>query len=913
MTNVLQEVFECMLEEPTADDSQPSMVISRLGRALRRVFAHDCVRVAWSWHDLHGTRYERQWTLVEDGTPVHESGDDALPVPEFTDSDPGFFRESTSTPERPALALCLREARSNAKVDVLAFELRAPWCVEGEDFAGEGREKWLRALDEWNGWRHLFNLVRAAYFVGTGALLRRALRTLEQAIEAGQARPRTGQQLPDLSLQLRVLTAALNDPDVRALEYEPRVSRAASMAAWCALNLVFGTGRDDREVQVRPKTRAALGALVRLGSPGGTPLPWPFADRILGILSSVVGGERLPSPGDEALEPLDALDTWTRLHRRARDLGEAHPSSGPAQEATDWDAAAACALGLLATILSASGAPPANFDRFRNWLRLWLVHRVASHWCASGGRPRLDGSHWRLRADLAYVARECLRSEVHFEFGESWSSTQVALSPTRTATGTVTPFVFEYLYQPTTLSDAVRHLVEYHAVEVVRLPAELDVASLLEEIGHRRGAESYLLAAGHLQHVLDLYLFGHFLLSCRPPPTSESVQFEDCASSMASRSGQPPGTLATARLQQVFSLAVLFHDTGVLLFPRSFSPRASLQRGDPGLEEGLGSVARALADQGRALVARCRAEFEEVELFNLVESPALGRWLERQERTGRPDHALLGAWHLCRVCREMSDLPREVVREAVRAVLLHGAVTQVIDSRCDPAAALIVLGDEVFDWDPDARVGPERRAVGSSLHAMAVEIPPYRPRASSVKLRGLHVSAPAGVLRCDLATGDPWPTLELVLHSPEFLEQRVWQTWLTLCQNLQRVQPAKTGFSPVLFLDNAVPSRIRHLGGTRRLLESTIWRTRVPVRGHLEHWLNGIEAPSPQLPDGADDTADRDPASMGPGFERLIVRAQGQILAAQDVRAFMAQLDADAEAVTRDEMRRTTRTFARDG
>lgn len=605
-----------------------------------------------------------------------------------------------------------------------------------------------------------------------------------------------------------------------------------------------------------------LSGILRAALPSAVDLDW--VDRTL------------PVSADPSLR---LLVTWTALHETARRVASGR-APGASRDDARWEAAARGVLPELARVLEErSLADNTEAGFVRNWARLWFCHVLlrASTTGAWWQGALLDDEKWRFRRDVAYVVRESVRFSVYGRRDD-------------------------YKFQPGAFADALRTLVEQHALRVVHLPREYDVRSHLREVGEARGEEGYLFAAGHLQHLLEMYIGGHFLLSCQ---VAAPIQARDedkgldgwsMAEVLASRAGWRPGAQTTLELLQAFSLSALFHDTGMLLFPRYTRPSEALSRAEPGLEAALGDMERSFRDAGTALGRRCIDDLRAADFLDATNDPGLARWLEDQLQTGTPDHALLGAWYLLRVTRAITATPGEVVRDALRAVLLHSLPALPVDVERDPVAAFLLLCDELFEWEPFARPGSSGAAPARSMVAMASDLRPRRSRTRNLRLPGLTVRVePDGALSSWLALEPEdyergWPRVELRLHAPERLEYPVYCAWLTVGQNLGRVDRSRHGWGPRVSLLSPAPLRLRAVGlNTRRLLAQVAHSSRHPARVSLERWLFEVGA------FGDDERG---------GLDRVAIEPRNHVMHSEDIRRAFRSIAEDVERVVTEFERR---------
>src|SRR5262249_13561817 len=144
----------------------------------------------------------------------------------------------------------------------------------------------------------------------------------------------------------------------------------------------------------------------------------------------------------------------------------------------------------------------------------------------------------------------------------------------------------------------------------------------------------------------------------------------------------------------------------------------------------------------------------------------LSAWMARQQEDRRLLHGLFSAWYLHRHCASNQPCDPEVTSMAVRAILLHDCLSAPIDAQRDPVAALLVLGNEVWEWDPWTQVAPSDR--GRSLHKMGTSVAAHEPQDYLIRLRGMRFKAADGGLVACLplpsAPRETWPTIAVTLQ-----------------------------------------------------------------------------------------------------------------------------------------------------
>ncbi len=522
---------------------------------------------------------------------------------------------------------------------------------------------------------------------------------------------------------------------------------------------------------------------------------------------------------DGRWEGLELLRRWTLVQEVARTVWRQNAAEHSGQEALAvWLDVARGTRNELAELL-ARWFPRANADaaHLRNWLRLWLCLEL--DWTQSDEElsDQRVPDPWRWRADLAYVLREGLRFAC---FGSR-------------------P---DYLVQPDALSESLRTLVEFHASSVVGVPYCFDIRWILIEIARVHRADEYGFMTGHVQHAVESYIFGNFMCKMRIRATEDEGRAFDgwtVAELLASRGSERDPVRAQVMIQS-YCVGSLFHDVGMILFPRFPEVSETLAQGrDDELHRQLAELRRKLRGAGMQVSQVCVRDLQNGGYVRAEESE-LGWWLAQEERSeDRPDHALLGAWFLHRIYHRYPEA-LEVLGYAVRAVLLHQVFPQTIDMGKDPAAGLLALADEVFEWDPYHRLVPVQDPTSRSLHTMAVAMPPEASRAQRVQLRNTEARAVSGHVQVTILYDGTslrgFPHVTLTLKHPELLDGKVHHYWLTMAQNLGRIR-AFRGFSPGVEVRSTVPPWLDENSGTRQRLKSFFFDCPLPIATSWRTWL----------------------------------------------------------------------------
>ncbi len=635
----------------------------------------------------------------------------------------------------------------------------------------------------------------------------------------------------------QLLTAAPGLRNLGGKEARTMVGAVARQLAALATSsdLVGGLPtRPQREHSARQfRLECLASAIASLAEPQGLPLVLP------------------PGPAaDTDTLAWALLAQWTRLHERLRALGDKRWSREFERE---WRSAAEDARVQLGRVLTERrgrsgstetlGAFRSEGIHARNWLRLWFGHQLLRIVRV----PPPGTAERKLVTAVAHVLREGIRFLL---FGR----------------------LKEFRFLPSAMADSMRTLVQFHATEVVRLPWNLGLADVLHRIGAADDAEDRAFAAGHLQHVLELYVAGHFLGQIQIEAPGMPIHGWTLRELMARRgeSELPPSPEAVQVFIQAFSLAVLTHDVAMDLLPRG-GPRTDLAHRHKILDEWLRAGPRtAVRDIGRRLIERAQADLTELGYADLSETSTFDPWIKEQLELGRPDHGLLGAWLLHHLCEGVPGLGAEIVKDAVRAVLLHSVPSQVISADDDPVAALLVLCDELFEWLPSTHRSPSTHSPAHAAVVSDVEATTTLSRARRVIIRHLQVAlGPKGIVatmtvpRTDPESERPtdpgstdrrsaselfaeraWPHFELVLHHPEMLEVPVHITWLTVTQNLRRITPSRSGWRFALTITSRVRAEFIELDlNTRDVLDRAAQDVQLDhsVRSALTDWLGAVQ------------------------------------------------------------------------
>lgn len=592
-----------------------------------------------------------------------------------------------------------------------------------------------------------------------------------------------------------------------------RPGQPKSLMTWAV-----GRSRGDSD-----EAELARGCLRAMLEPAGASMPLEAARGLIGLLPRWVGIDAAYREGTWCSRPssvaalLDDDDkVWKQGGCELRRL--LAPFLQHARERTLDQAAAEDS--------EADAALPTP----RQWLALWLVHtlltpvRLRPSEDARLREPSLAAARTRFRADLAYVVRENLRT---LAFGRR----------------------ADFSAHHGTYLLALRTLVAFHLTDVCGLQG-LDVTHILEEIGREGPIQDGRQAIGHLQHVLFVYLVGMLLLEAQVGDGRNDASLADRLAASDPNDCEND-THGGRELRQAFGLAALFHDTGYLLFPRRPRTQITLAQHAPDLADLLAGVDARARKASREFTQRVVAAIEgEPEYLDPVHDRPLREWLSAQLAAPAPDHGLLSAYYLHLSSHGNRSVAPRVRGQALRAALLHNARVVPVDTARDPCAALLLLCNELFDWDPDRASGIGPTTIESALHLPPEHGLPTSSLFSRVDTRELTVQAskdgdgtlsvilspPPAATDGDVPRG--WPCFELRLRPGLSLDMPAHHVWLSKAQRLGRLRVSRSGLAPMVVIEGDVHPEIQGLGvDSLALLEAVAPRVGPPLRLALQSWL----------------------------------------------------------------------------
>jgi hypothetical protein len=488
------------------------------------------------------------------------------------------------------------------------------------------------------------------------------------------------------------------------------------------------------------------------------------------------------------------LAAWTGVHAAVSRYERTPGITGQEQEEI-WAWAVDRCSGLIGQLLADAGET-LETSRLALWFALQLLPGTVGR-RAIGSR----GRRWAVRSRLSWVIRESLRRVVDGRLSD-------------------------YVWDQDRWVEAMFDLIETHAHLVLKVPVSFDVRGSLSAFGRTVQMGDRRLLEGHRRHTIAVYLAGNFLLDLQRVGPSGAKAAVDTL--LVSPDEPETATDAQVRdLRAAYALASLHHDVGLLILERisDLSPWSDLLDLP---RDALETFQRRRAEDRAEFLTRCH---DELEASGLLAHLGGGPWTPDGD-TG--DHALVSAWMLAQLGRN-SSVSDEVLGAAVRAVLLHGEVTYVVDIAKDPAGALLVLADQLFEWEPPTHALPASRGTRGG----------YRSRTRSIRVEGLSIAYDHEGPRAEVVQDQFWPAFSLELHHPEVVGTPTWHTWLSLAQILGRIRTRTHGWNPAVRLTCPIDARLADLGlDTYELLDrcaTTPSPELRPLALALREWLAAIE------------------------------------------------------------------------
>lgn len=471
----------------------------------------------------------------------------------------------------------------------------------------------------------------------------------------------------------------------------------------------------------------------------------------------------------------------------------------------------------------------------------------------------LKGEKIAFRADLAYILREAVQFAC---FGHR----------------------NDYTGEPRQFLTALITLVEYHAHWIVGLPTEYNIRLLFHIIIGDMSRKNFYWAEEHLRHILEVYLAGFFLIWFHVEKKDQQEQSLTVLDILASASELKPGEQRKKEFKCSYCLAALYHDIGHLLFPIELSTGKDLYPEDAKLKMGLTNVKNELKEAGTVISRRSVEDLKSGNYFEPGSESQLDQWLNTQIKTGEPDHGLLSAWYLHHVCSSVQESSQEIVRKAVRSILLHNAFTVRIDAEKDPLASLLVLCDELFEWEQIRHIKPPHSSADRFFHIMNAKNTPFGPRYRRIGcyIHKFSISEKqlAGTLKTE--NNETWPDVFIITQDSQYMNISAFALWLMKAQNLGRIKPGKNGWGPSLLMKGRDDMFHWQQGtGTKKLLELIAQHSQLPIRPDIARWVTNKNV-------------------FEDGKEEVRLGYLDPPLCQEDIRSWLTELEAEAIQLLRE-------------
>ena len=522
------------------------------------------------------------------------------------------------------------------------------------------------------------------------------------------------------------------------------------------------------------------------------------------------------------------------------------------------------------TASDTNGSDGIGTATFSEWLRTWFSLQILTILHGRGMDDLLPGERLAVCADLAFVLREVVRRALYKDR-------------------------HDYSYQPSTFVAALRTLVEFHACVVGDMFREYELHTLLDDVGESPGPDRACSPTEHLQHILDIYITGHFILSLElvNAPSNEDAPVLTVADHLASPfHGAQASGHTLAQLRRAFSIAALAHDYGYLLYPSQVWSHTKLHRANRRLPDDLVAAPESSRATGESIVANCLEHLTLRGIIDPDQEVDLLTWIQRQAERGQPDHGLLSARFVEHLGSTVPEEERDVKRASTRAVLLHNAATVPIDANKDPVAALLLVCNELCEWDPLQRFGPPPSSIGRTLRTATTPSHVVEPRFVNLEIADLQFEERSpGMLRAYLPAGKWWPEFHATLQRSSRLDLPTFLVWLQMIQSVGRLNP----IGPTMRVTSEVDAPLRKRRITwRHVIEWLAQHSSTSLRTGIGRWLAEARpfADSPgeiaatTMPKSDDDW---------PATETVVLRPLGFSICRDNVKRHFAELEREAE------------------
>ena len=529
---------------------------------------------------------------------------------------------------------------------------------------------------------------------------------------------------------------------------------------------------------------------------------------------------------------LSVFTKWVFLHEYYRTITDFKPPSRRAVylEKFYWNNTTKETCSVLKSFLSSFALVPEKDRNFKsitvlkNFLHLWFLYQLL---LCKDKIERHEKDLDTFRAELAFAIRETLR---YASYGESPGFS---------------------LHDHTYIA-SLRSLLEYHAHDIIGLPLEFDLRRFLDEITEVKNLKKLQSPIQYLHHVADVYLTGHCLMDVKYKFSNNTkILQRKIADLITSPTGFETQEKTICIFKQAFSLAALFHDISHLVFPFEEGAGRKVLYNSWFKNSDFEDVEKTLYRAGADIATRCINDLEEGKYFDLKREKNLKKWLDLQRNSGEPDHGLLSAWYLHHICHKAYESHFDVLRMAVRATMLHNALTVPIEAEVDPTVAYLTFCNELYEWESSRGDEFSKTILRQKLILGSTGGASNKPPFQWIHVDGLtfeedlpQENGPQKeeqpiIGQLNVNSSGFWPTVRVNLKAPENLDIPIFSLCLIKAQRLARIKPAeRTGWRFTMVLEGATPPpRLQKHFKMKEFMETLIYRSRLPIRPALIRWL----------------------------------------------------------------------------
>jgi hypothetical protein len=557
-------------------------------------------------------------------------------------------------------------------------------------------------------------------------------------------------------------------------------------------------------------------------------------------------------------------------------------------------------------------------DKFTNGLYLWFCYQnlqlSAYHLSTKDAQKRNGLSDFKeslYRSHLAYVMREALRSEIFNERND------FSLNEGNFITS-LKALVEHYIHLPKDSNGPIGLCETY------------DVGRFLGELGQVWGITSANSPLQYYNHVLHVLLSGLFLLDIKvEQKEKERTTVGDCI--IAPDTEASPDALR--QFKQAYVLAVLFHDVSHVICPFEEGAGTSLIGEKRLLKLNLANIEETLIKAGSVIANTCAQDLLNGHYIDNDQEHSVTEWIKEQIEKGDPDHGLISAWWLHHLCEGNRIKPNDMLKNAVRAILLHNAVCEPLSIDQDPVAVFLVLTNELFEWDLGSpfQIAPNDHAEQHLVSPDSLSKSRYRhlhieglvtdqsnpldlsnndeskaPKDRNFALYEKVIPHFKVLKKCEsklsLKEKNDWPHFSVQLKDPEYLDVPVMAIWLNKVQTFARFVPHKSNsWQPKLTIKSSKPPiRMRQTLSTIEVLNRLTMSSRLPVRPHLQKWLKWC-LEKEHIPSQSSAEDDEIITVSNLDFENKAANGHGHTepFFYEDIRRWMPRLLQEAEEILR--------------